>query len=105
MIHSYFSIRFPIFNNSLNCIMMDVRNTTLEVRNRAVGMLEGGITQINVAKEVGKSIRTIKRWWLKQKSGGNLEHRPGAGRPKKLSRVSKIVIAKSLGKRRQSTRS
>ena len=85
--------------------MMDVRNTTLEVRNRAVGMLQGGITQINVAKEVGKSIRTIKRWWLKQKSGGNLEHRPGAGRRKKLSRVSKIVIAKSLGKRRQSTRS
>ena len=66
MIHSYFSIRFPIFDNSRNCIMMDVRNTTLEVRNRAVGMLQGGITQINVAKEVGKSIRTIKRWWLKQ---------------------------------------
>ena len=34
-----------------------------------------------------------------------LEERPGAGRPKNLSRVSKITTAKSLGKRRQSTRS
>ena len=35
----------------------------------------------------------------------SLPHRRGAGRQKKLSRVSKIVIAKSLCKRHKSTRS
>ena len=84
---------------------MDVKFKTSQVRNRAVGLLLADITQNNVAKRVGKYIRTIKRWWLKHKKGESLEHRPGAGRPKKLSRISKITIAKSLGKRGQSTRS
>ena len=84
---------------------MNVKIRPSDVRNRAVGMLQAGITQVNVATEFGKSIRTIKRWWLKQKRGESLEHRQGAGRPKSLCRASKIAIAKSLGKRRQSTRS
>ena len=68
---------------------MNVKIRPSGVRNRAVGMLQAGITQVNVATEFGKSIRTIKRWWLKQKRGESLEHRQGAGRPKSLSRASK----------------
>ena len=84
---------------------MNVKIRPSDVRNRPVGMLQAGITQVNVATKFGKFIRTIKRWWLKQKRGESLEHRQSAGRPKWLSRASKIAIANSLGKRRQSTRS
>ena len=48
---------------------MDVKSNPSEIRNRAVGMLLVGITQKKVAKDVGVSIRTIKRWWLKHSKG------------------------------------
>ena len=84
---------------------MSVRLDKVEVRSRAIGMLLSGKTQKNVALSLGKDVSTIQRWWYKHKAHKSLQHRRGAGRPKKLSRVSKIVIAKSLGKRHKSTRS
>ena len=77
---------------------MDAKSNPSEIRNRAVGILLAGITQKKVSNDVGVSIRTIKRWRLKYRKGESLEHRPGARPPKKLSRTSKITIAKSLGK-------
>ena len=70
----------------------------------AIGMLLAGSTQISVAKELGKDIRTVRRWWARYNCSKDLQHRKGAGRPKKLNRRSKIMIAKSLGKRHKSTR-
>ena len=83
---------------------MDVNENKLQVRNRAIGMLLAGSTQKVVANELGKDIRTVRRWWVRYNSSKDLQHRKGAGRPKKLNRRSKILIAKSLGKRHKSTR-
>ena len=68
-----------------------------EIRMRAVGMLEGGLTQKEVASRVDKGIRTIKRWWRRHVNNKSLYHRPGAGLLTKLNPVAKIIIGKSIG--------
>ena len=83
---------------------MDVNEDKLQVRNRAIGMLLVGSTQKYVANKLGKDIRTVRRRLARYNSSKDLQHRKGAGRPKKLKRRSKIIIAKSLGKRHKSTR-
>ena len=77
---------------------------TNEARARAVGMLEAGKSQKEVARAVGVSIRTIKRWWRQYRTTGGIQKKKSSGRPKILSRIQKIVIAKSVGKKRQSLR-
>ena len=67
-------------------------------------MVIGRMKQKDVANSLDKPLRTVQRWWSRYKRGETLQHVPGAGRPSKISRVAKIVIAKSLGKIRQSTR-
>lgn len=77
---------------------------SLEVRAKAVGMVEGGMTQRMVAESLAIPKRTIKDWMFKHKNGITLSNLPGRGRKSKLHRTAKIVIAKSVGKKRQSTR-
>ena len=54
---------------------------TTELRVRAIGMLDGCLTQKDVAKWLEKGIRTIKRWWRTHINNEILHHRPGAVRP------------------------
>ena len=72
--------------------------------SRAVGMIAGGMTHGQVAEALGVSRRTICRWLSRDKSGQTLESKPSRGRKSYISRVAKIVIAKSVLKRGQSTR-
>ena len=81
-----------------------VRESTLATRNQAVGMLKAGLTQESVARQLGTTIRTVRRWGCKAKSGNSLENLKGRGRKKAIGKVTKIVIAKTLGKKRKSTR-
>ena len=94
-------LRFS-FNIYFQLISVIIMST--EVRTRAIGMLEGGLTQKEVASRIGKDIRTIKRWWKRFTSNQSLDHKPGACRPSLLNPVAKMIIGKSLGKRHQSTR-
>ena len=75
---------------------------TLEVKNKAIGILLAGKTLREVEKMFEVTTRTVKRWWRKEKHGESQEDKKRTGRPKKLTRVAKIVIAKSLAKKRQS---
>jgi transposase len=81
-----------------------VKEHSLSTRNRAIGQLEAGKRQVEVASDLGISVRTIRRWWHRHASGDTLENKCGRGRKKKLSRVAKITIAKSLTKKGQSVR-
>ena len=76
----------------------------LEVKNKAIGLLLAGKTQREVAKRFKVTTRTVKRWWRKEKHGESQKDKQRSGRPKKLTRVAKIVIAKSLAKKRQTAR-
>ena len=75
----------------------------LEARNQAVGMLLAGASQQAVAQRFSVTVRTVQRWWRRSKTCDSLQDKERSGRPKKLSRVSKIVLAKSLTKKRQLT--
>jgi transposase len=76
----------------------------IEVRARAVGMVEAGMTHSAVAKSVGVSQSSVKRWWRRHNKNESLQDKPRCGRPQKISGVIKHVISKAIGKRGQSTR-
>ena len=74
------------------------------VRSQAIGMIAGGLMQKEVALRLEVRERSVRRWWHNHKTGASMETKPRSGRPKKLNRIAKVMINKSLGKQRQSTR-
>ena len=83
---------------------MNVSDYGLAMRSKAIGMIESGLPKKEVAKRLNVGYRSVRRWSQSNNSGVSLETKGRSGRPPILDRVSKIVIAKSLGKRLQSTR-
>ena len=81
-----------------------VTEYTIDVRNRAIGMILAGMSQTMVSHALKINLRTIQRWWALSKSGKSLSNKPGRGRKNSLSKVAKIIIAKSLSKPHKSTR-
>ena len=62
----------------------------MEVRGRAIGMIEAGMKIKMVAEAVGLSLRTLEYWWSAYK-------KKRTGRPKFLGRVEKMIISKHVG--------
>ncbi|KAI6656082.1 hypothetical protein LOD99_11328 [Oopsacas minuta] len=83
---------------------MNVQDYGLSLRSQALGMHKAGETPKKVAQVLNINIRSVQRWGRSDKLRFSMESKPKSGRPPKIDRVAKIVIAKSLGKRRQSTR-
>ena len=81
-----------------------VKEATLTTRTRAVSLIEAGILIYEVAKVVGVSVHTIRRWLLRSKAGESLQIRKGRGRKTSVTMVPKVVIAKTIGKKLKSTR-
>ena len=81
-----------------------VKEVSLALRNRAIGMIKCGLTQIVVAKDIGGSVRTVRGRWLCFQNRVAVANRRGRGRKSVIGKIPKIVIAKSLGKRQKSTR-
>ena len=67
-------------------------------------MLKAGESTKMVAQRLNVNIRSVQRWWRSDNLGYSMDSMPKSRRPPKIDRVAKIVITKSLGKRRQSTR-
>ena len=80
------------------------KNHSLETRGRAIGMVLAGLTTRKVSENLGVSQSAVVKWMKKNRQGLSLKDKPKSGRPKRLDKVSKIVLAKSLTKKRQSTR-
>ena len=76
----------------------------IETRATAVGKIQSGKTIREVSKNMDIPYRTVQNWWARSKLCKSLQNKPRSGRPKVLSTRSKIIISKSIGKRRQSTR-
>ena len=79
-----------------------VKYYDLSLRNRAIGMIEAGMSQSQVARKVSAHLRTVQRWWKQFKTHGTVADRPRSGRPTSLSMVAKLVMKKAVGKRIQS---
>ena len=84
---------------------MDVNDHGIKLRNKAIGMLKGGLTLKKVSETLDISLRSVQRRSSRETHGQSLGTLPRSGRPKILSRVSKIIISKILCKRGKSTRS
>ena len=80
-----------------------VKEYALSTRYRAVGMVNGGMTQVQIAKELKTEPRALKRWMALDRKGGMLENHKGRGRKTAMSRVAKIAISNSVLKH-QSTK-
>ena len=76
---------------------MDVHDRDIQVRSEAIGMLKAGITQINVARELQGTIRTVNDGVVVTGMAKVLRQ-SRSGRPHKLNRVNKMVIAKTINK-------
>ena len=86
---------------------MDVSRADMSresARARAIGMIEAGRNQREVAECLSITRRTVNKWWRRFVQGQSLKDRPRPGRPSNVSRVAKIVCAKAVNKRGQSVR-
>ena len=81
-----------------------VKEYCITIRSQAVGMLQAGSDQKFVSLKLGVNIRTVQRWWRLFRNNLSLENRGGRGR-KSVPKVAKIVITKSISKKRHSVRS
>ena len=65
---------------------------------QAIGTLNAGMTQKDVALKVRSSLRSIERWWHKEKLGESQKTKCRPGRSSTFKKAAKIMISKSLGK-------
>ena len=66
-------------------------------------MVNDGMTQAQVARELGINVATIRRWLARERSEEALENCTGRGQKSSLSRVAKIAISKWTFKGHHST--
>ena len=76
----------------------------IDLRNRAIGMILAGQTTRQVGEILDVHYSLVSRWMQKYRNEESLEDRKRSGRPSVQNRISKMVISKSLTKKRQSTR-
>ena len=67
-------------------------------------MLKAGKSTKIVTQRLNVNFRSVQRWWRSDNLGYSMDLMPKSGLAPKIDRLAKIVITKSLGKRRQSTR-
>ena len=60
-------------------VSLMVKEHTLSMRYRAVGMVNGGLTQVQVTKQLKKGPRILKRWIALDCRGETLENLQGRG--------------------------
>ena len=65
---------------------MNVGDHGIELRSKAIGMLEGGIKQKETARRLKVGERSIRGWWSQHKSGDSMATKPRSGRPPILTR-------------------
>ena len=82
-------------------MMSDINHHhSLETRGKAVGMVLAGSTTREAAEALGVSQSAVTKWMKKSQQGLGLGDKKRSGRPRVFDKVSKIVIAKSLTKKK-----
>ena len=76
----------------------------MSTRQCAAAMVEAGMKQADVTKQLSVSVRCIRIRLSRYHTGESLRSQTGRGRKPVLSRVAKIVLAEVALKRRQSVR-
>ena len=76
----------------------------LNLRHQAISMIRAGKTCMEVGKALAVDRSLVLRWWKKYDGGGSLEDWSRTSTPMVQTKISKMILAKSLLKKRQSTR-
>ena len=76
----------------------------INLRHQAIGMMMTGKSSREVGKVLGVDHSSVSRWYKRYQDGESLIDQKRSGRPTVETKVSKLVLAKSLTKKRQSTR-
>ena len=69
-------------------------------RCHAIDLKSAGKTCREIERELNVHFATVSGWCKKYGKGESQEDKPRSGRPSVLDKVSKIVVAKSLTKKR-----
>ena len=81
-----------------------VKEHTLATRYRAVGMIKSAMTQAQGGGDLDVGVATIRRWQTRDSKGETWENRTSRGRKSAMSRLARIIVAKSAFERHHSTR-
>ena len=71
---------------------------SLSLKNKAVGMMEAGISPVQVSRTLGMSTRTLRLWKERVRAGKSLEIKPGNGTHSK-SQNGSFKIAEKRGQK------
>ena len=80
------------FGQELDQNVRKPRNISPASRDRAIGMLQGGMTVKEVAATIQRSERAIRDLRLKYRQTGSVQDKPRSGRPSILSNRQKKII-------------
>src|SRR5678815_5770195 len=68
--------------SAVNIIIMDTRAEKLVLRGRILALFESGQSKIQIARDLGIHVSTVRRWVARHEEEGNLCDRPKPGRPR-----------------------
>lgn len=71
---------------------MEARDTKIALRGRIVGMRDGGMSNTDIARELGIDRKTVYRCLKRWDEEGNLADKPKSGAPRKTTRAEDELI-------------
>ncbi|KAL7634884.1 UNVERIFIED_CONTAM: hypothetical protein RMT77_015261 [Armadillidium vulgare] len=76
---------------------MNRKESNLVFRRKIVKLFEANIPKLQIARQLGTSVQTVRKWIKRHKEDGNLRDRPSpAVKPRKTTRQQDLEIVNSV---------
>ncbi|KAL7630239.1 UNVERIFIED_CONTAM: hypothetical protein RMT77_019618 [Armadillidium vulgare] len=64
---------------------MNKRESNLVLRGKIIGLYESNIAKLQIARQLGTSVQTVRKWVKRHEEDGNLCDRPSPAKPRKTT--------------------